>query len=113
MALLGESRTISNNIFTLSFYQKEPCTDRMQPRTLLAHFEDANGRAISDAHRLVFDSADADNSARVTRVRFRLLGNGYDRRQEYDLVLRDEDEKCELERIPFRIDIVFENDFGF
>lgn len=113
VVLLGENRTISNNIFTLSFYQKEPCTDRTQPRTLLAHFEDANGRAISDAHRLVFDSADADNSARVTRVRFRLLGNGYDRRQEYDLVLRDEDEKCELERIPFRIDIVFENDFGF
>lgn len=43
----------------------------------------------------------------------RIAGSGYDRKAAYALVLRDEEEKAPLARIPFQIDIVFGNDFDF
>lgn len=111
--LLGENRRISNNLFSLNFYQKQPCGGKIQSRTVLARFEDANGFAISDEHRIICDLTAVENNQRTMRVTFRLLGSGYDRNIEYDLVLRDEDGKAEIGRIPFRIDIIFANDFDF
>lgn len=111
--LLGENRRISNNVFTLTFYQEKPCIGKVQPRTVLARFEDAQGKIISDEHRLIFDRTEMENNQRTLRSIFRLLGSGYDRNAQYDLVLRDAEENAELARIPFQIDIVFENDFGF
>lgn len=111
--LLGESRRISNNFFTLNFYQKQPCAGKVQPRTVLAWFEDAEGRPISDEHQLVCDLTAKEDNLRTMRITFRLLGSGYDRNAAYNLVLRDKDDRAEIARIPFRIDIVFENDFGF
>ena len=113
LILLGENRKISNNIFSLNFYQKQPCIGKVQPRTVTARFEDSGGKAVSDEHRLLCDMTAPENDQRVLRTTFRLLGSGYDRSAEYWLVLRDEEAKCDLERIPFHIDIVFENDFDF
>lgn len=111
--LLGENRKISNNIFTLNFYQEQPCTDKVQPRVVLACFEDRHGKKISDEHRLICDMTATENQQRTLRVTFRLLGGCFDSNESYELVLRDENEKAELQRIPFRISIVFENDFSF
>lgn len=111
IALVGETRKISNNIFTLTFYQKQPCGGKVQPRTVLARFEDTAGRPVSDEHPIRFDLTATENDRRTVRVTFRLTGSGYDRHAEYTLVLNDMEEKAEIERIPFRIDIVFENDF--
>ena len=83
----------------------------MQPRTVLARLEDASGRPVSDEHRLVCNMTAEDNTLRTLRVAFRLLGSGYDRNAEYPLVLRDAETHAELQRIPFRIDVIFENDF--
>lgn len=111
--LLGDNRRISNNIFTLNFYQKQPCLGKVQPRTVRMVFEDARGQAISDEHRVVFDMTAPEDSQRTQRVTFRLLSSGYDRNAQYALVLWDADENAEMERVSFQIDIVFENDFGF
>lgn len=113
IVLLGENRTISNNIFTLNFYQEQPCTGKVQPRTVVACFTDRAGKSISDEHRLICDMTSTENQQRTMRITFRLLGSGFDPHTTYDLVLRDEDEKADLQRIPFRISIAFENDFGF
>lgn len=113
IVLLGENRKISNNIFTLIFYQKEPCGGKVQPRRVKVRFEDVRGHIISDEHRLIGDMTSQENNARTMRTTFRLLGSGYDRNIDYLLIMTDEDEKTELARIAFRIDIVFENDFDF
>jgi len=113
VVLLGENRKISNNIFTLIFYQNQPCGGKVQPRYVRARLEDAAGKIISDEHHLSGDMTAQENNARTMRTTFRLLGSGYDRNIDYFLVLTDEEEKKEIERIAFRIDIVFENDFEF
>lgn len=113
IALLGDSRKITNNIFSLVFHQKEACTAKLRPRTVIAHFEDMTGKQVSDRARIVGDKADTENAARTTRVTFHLTSSEYDRNQDYFLVLADEDNPREAERIPFRIDIAFGLDFGF
>lgn len=111
--LLGDQRKISNNIFTLAFFQKEPCIGKVLPRRIMARFEDGSGQVISDEHMIDAASVAPENNDRVTRVTFRLLGSGYDRTADYWLVLTDREEERELERISFTIDVVFGLDFGF
>ena len=113
IVLLGENRTISNGIFTLVFYQQKACGGKVQPRTVNARFVDRRGQPVSDSHRIIGDSTAAENNDRTTRVTFRLLGSNYDKNERYDLVLTDEDDRTELARVPFTIDIVFGMDFDF
>ena len=44
---------------------------------------------------------------------FRLLGNGYDKYSDYYLVLIDAEDKTVMQKIPFRINIVFGLEFDF
>lgn len=111
--LLGENRTISNNLFSLSFHQTEACGGKVQPRVVIARFEDTQGRVISDEHRWTANSMSQEKNERNKRISFRLLGNGYDKYSEYYLVLIDGDDKTVMQRIPFRINIVFGLEFDF
>ena len=113
IVLLGDNRSISNNIFTLAFYQKSACVGKVQPRQVMARFEDDRGEVISDEHRILGNSAAEENNERVTRVTFHLVGSGYDRNADYWLVLRDAEDGSVLERVAFKIDIVFGLDFDF
>ena len=110
---MGDNRKISNNIFTLAFYQKSPCVGKTQPRQALVRFEDGRGEVISDEHRAIGNSASVENNERVTKVTFHLLGSGYDRNTDYWLVMKDAEDDNELARIAFRIDVVFRLDFVF
>ena len=85
----------------------------MQPRIIIAYFEDAQGHVISDEHRWTANSMAQDKNERNKRVSFRLLGNGYDKYSDYYLVLLDGDDKTVMQRIPFRINIVFGLEFDF
>lgn len=111
--LLGENRTISNNLFSLNFHQTEPCGGKILPRVVVAHFEDAHGKIISDEHRWTANSIAQEKNERVKRVSFRLLGNGYDKYSDYYLVLSDAEDKTVMQKIPFRINIVFGLEFDF
>ena len=111
--LLGENRMISNNLFSLSFHQTEACGGKVQPRIVIARFEDAQGRVISDEHRWTANSIAQEKNERVKRVSFRLLGNGYDKYTDYYLILIDAEEKAVMQKIPFRINIVFGLEFDF
>ena len=113
IVLLGDNRKISNNIFTLAFYQKSACVGKVQPRQVLARFEDDRGDGISDEHRIIGNSAAAENNERVTKVTFHLIGSGYDRNADFWLVLKDADDGAILDRIAFKIDVVFGLDFDF
>lgn len=113
VVLSSAARKISNNIFTLTFYQAQPCSQKMQPRTVAARMEDAQGNPVSDAHRIVADSATTDNSQRAIRATFRLTGSEYDRRAAYFLVMTDEQTGETLAKEEFTIDIAFAQDFDF
>lgn len=111
--LLGDNRKISNNLFSLYFYQKQPCSGKVLPRQVEVYFEDINGKRISDDHKLIFNFTSEEKNDRRIRVSFRLLESGFDSHVDYYLVMKDLETEEKILRIAFRIEVVFGNEFDF
>lgn len=111
--LLGENRKISNNLFNLFFYQKQPCSGKVLPRQVEVYFEDINGKRISDDHKLTFNSTSEEKNDRRVKVSFRLLESGLDSHADYYLVMKDLETGGKIIREAFRIEVVFGNEFDF
>jgi len=58
-----------------------------------------------------FDSASASMDERKKSVKLLMKGMKFDRKKEYFLVLRDQEDDIEYERIPVHIDLAFAKDF--
>jgi uncharacterized protein (TIGR02687 family) len=111
LALLSESRKVSNLIFSLDFLQKSPIGDKVQPCTYDLYFTTEDGVSISDRKTVIANRADSSASERVFRMRFNLKSMTYDRNKVYRLVIASESDVPE--EIEFYIDIAFADDFGF
>lgn len=110
LKLLSESRKISNLLFNLEFYQKQPVGDKICPCTYTLYMADENGNVISDKQMVIADKSSENASERVFRVRFNLKSGIYDKKTIYYLVIADDKSTKEIE---FHIDIAFADDFGF
>ncbi len=108
------SRKISNNIFSLNFYQTEPVKDKVIGGEYYIYFADENGNEVSDKQYVIADKTDEDNTNRMFRVRFILKSEvHFDRTKPYYLVIADKYTGAEISRTEYTINIVFEDDFGF
>lgn len=110
LALLSESRKISNLIFSLDFYQKQPVGDKVQNCTYQLYLTDEAGAVISDHRQVIADKTSENAAERMFRVCFHLKAGAYDKKQTYRLVIANE---TEIEEIAFQIDIALADDFGF
>ncbi|MEL7358171.1 MAG: BREX-1 system phosphatase PglZ type A [Cyanobacteria bacterium J06560_6] len=68
----GGNRTITTGQLAVTFYQAQPATDKVQPRTLHAGLYNQAGELISDAHELIFDFTSDNPRERELKVRFLL-----------------------------------------
>ncbi len=112
VVLLTESRKVSNQIFSLTFFQKEPVKDKKLPRTALVCFVDESEAVISDQARVVADRTNEADQERTFRAMFHLRGGNYDKAKTYYLQIRDEETGETLSKTPFQLQIVFNADFG-
>lgn len=111
MGLLSESRKITNLIFSLDFFQRQPVSDKVQPCTYAVYMTDDEDRVVSDRQTLIADRTSSNASERVFRVRFNLKAGSYDRNKLYRLVITNGMDVPE--EIEFHIDIAMADDFGF
>lgn len=91
ISLLSAGRKISNMIFNLSFYQREPVKDNYVPCTYNVYLTDSNGNIISDVQKIVADRTSTNNVDREYRTTFNLKQQKYNNREIYYLVIQDED----------------------
>ena len=110
LKLLSESRKISNLLFNLEFYQKQPVGDKICPCIYSLYMVDENETVISDKQTVIADKSSENAAERVFRVRFNLKSGIYDKKKIYRLVIADDKNAEEIE---FHIDIAFADDFGF
>ena len=90
----------------LDFMQMDPVTDTVKPRRLQAFFVDADGAKISFPVPITANIKSTDAKDRLIQEKFTLKSGRYSRDQEYFLVIADQDdEKKELHRYKFEIDI--------
>lgn len=68
--LRGGTSVITSGQLALGFYQTEPSTEKVQPRTLRAGIYTRDGELISDSHELVFDFISDNPRERELQVRF-------------------------------------------
>ena len=111
LKLLSESRKVSNLLFSLDFFQRQPIGEKIQPCTYTIYMTDDEGKIVSDRQMVIADRTSANASERVFRVRLNLKAWAYDRSKIYRLIIaNDTDVPQEVE---FHIDIAFADDFGF
>lgn len=97
---------VTNIEVKLDFMQMEAVTDTVKPRRLQAFFVDADGAKISFPVPITANIKSADAKDRLIQEKFTLKSGCYSRDQEYFLVIADQDdEKKELHRYKFEIDI--------
>lgn len=91
ISLLSAGRKISNMIFNLNFYQREPVRDNYVHCTYNVYLTDSNGNIISDVQKIVADRTSVNNVDREYRATFNLKQQKYSNREIYYLVIQDED----------------------
>ena len=108
--LLTESRKVANLIFSLEFYQAQPCGDKIQPCTYTIYMTDEDGTLVSDRQKLIADKSSPNASERAFRLRFNLKAGAYDAKKPYRLVIASD---TDMQEVEFRIDVALADDFGF
>ena len=106
IGLLSAIRKISNMIFSLNFYQKEPVGGNRDAATYQLYFTDANGKTISDVQKVIADKTSDNGQERIFRCSFNLKSLKYSNTDTYYLVIADEN-GLQVQREEFQIDIAF------
>lgn len=113
VSLLSATHKVSNMIFSLNFYQKEPVGDNREAATYQLYFTDSNGKQVSDVAKIIADKTSDNGQERTFRCSFNLKSLKYDSKEIYYLVIADADGLV-VSREEFQIDIAFAVDeFGF
>lgn len=111
--LTNTSHKITNNTFTLQFFQTEKVSDKRMPRKLLvAMWDMADGeKKISNEKPIIADKTSDRADERTFSVRLTLKGGNYDRNQDYYLRLIDNELGTPYNEIKFKISLGITNDF--
>lgn len=114
LALLSSARKVSNMIFSLDFYQKDPVGGNRTAATYELYFTDAVGAKVSDTVTVIADKIAADAQERKFRCAFHMKQMKFDRTQQYYLVIADKSGLSLPTREQFQVDLAFAfDDFGF
>ena len=111
LTLLSESRKVSNLMFSLDLFQRQPVGDKVQPCVYSVYMTDDSGNPVSDRQNIIADKTSDNASDRVFRVRLNLKAGMYNKKKVYRLVIANDMDVPE--EIEFQIDIPFADDFGF
>lgn len=106
LGLLSATHKVSNMIFSLNFYQKEPVGDNREAATYQLYFTDSSGKQISDIQKIIADKTSDNGQERTFRCSFNLKSLKYDSKEIYYLVIADENSLV-VSREEFQIDIAF------
>ena len=113
LQLISQSRKVSNSIFSLDFYQKEPVSGKVSAATYEIYMADAAGKQVSDRKTIIADKTSNNGSDRVFRTRFTLKSVEFNKTEPYYLTIVEKGTTNVVDRIEFTIDIAFVNDFDF
>lgn len=114
--IISGSSNITSNAFAVSFYQKQPITDKIQPRQLKASFYTRSGSLISDVSTLLFNSTEKDSMAREKRQVFLFTSeaskqNGEDVHLKLEEQIEGTNQYKLYKMITYRMLIAFSSEF--
>ena len=115
--IISNTTQITGNTFAVSFYQKQPVSDKIHSRQLKVGFYSADERLLSDVHTILFNSTDTDTKAREKRQNFQFTAEAT-KLHGHDVYLKMEEQYEETNqfrvykhKFPYRMVISFTNEF--
>ena len=102
-----------NAIDKIRFLQTDAVDDRHKARQVRLFIVDQQGQTRSAVEKLNLDSTGSTLEQRQQDIVVKLVGQEFDRKQEYKLVLVDDETGIEIARYTVTIDLMFQDDFGF
>lgn len=112
IVLVETNRKITNNIFSLKFYQSEAVGIKVAAATYEVYLTDVADNKISDVQTIVADKTTDDEQDRQFKVTMNLKSQDYNSNDIYSLVIAEKGGDV-IAREEFKIDIAFVNDFDF
>jgi uncharacterized protein (TIGR02687 family) len=113
LQLISQSRKVSNSIFSLDFYQTEPVNGKTAAASYDIYMANASGKAVSDTKTVIADKTSNNGSDRMFRTRFTLKSVAFKKTENYYMTIVEKGTTNVVEKIEFKIDIAFVNDFDF
>ena len=113
LQLISTKNKITNYEVMLTFFQKENVSQDVLPLEASIFFVDEDNNKISGEQIIFADKSSDSAEDREFKEKFRLLQKQYDKSKNYYLIIRDLKEDVEVDRIPFTIDIAFQDGFDF
>ena len=95
-----------NAMQSFDFIQTDTVTEKYQASTVLIGIFDAEN-LVSNEERITFESQSDSMTERFKVANLSLLGNDFDRKKEYSLVIKDAETRADLGRYRIVIDLAF------
>ena len=113
LQLISTKNIITNYAVMLTFFQKENISQDVLPLEASIYFVDEDNNKIS-GDTIIFANINSNSAEdREFKEKFTLLQKQYDKSKNYYLIIRDLKEDVEVDRIPFTIDMAFQDGFDF
>jgi len=109
--LTSRTRSITNKLFTLQFFQNEKVENKNIPRTVNIYMEDDDGNIISNIETIIANKTNENSEERMFSKQFALETMEFDRNKDYYLVIKDTETDQYTDKIPFKINLGIVNDF--
>lgn len=109
--LTSRTRSITNKLFTLQFFQSEKVKNKNVPRTVNIYMEDDSGNVISNIETIIANKTNDNSEERMFSKQFALESMEFDRNRDYFLVIKDTETDQYMGKNPFKINLGIVNDF--
>jgi uncharacterized protein (TIGR02687 family) len=114
--ILNKSTRLTTNNQTISFYQLDAVTEKVQPITLRIGFFDAQGTLISDSLTLTFNSTSADSNQREQKHMFVFKNqlsqlNGQEVTLKMERKLENSEQFTAYKQVAYKVSVMFQAEF--
>jgi uncharacterized protein (TIGR02687 family) len=114
--ILNKSTRLTTNNQTISFYQLDAVTEKVQAITLRIGFFDAQGTLISDSLTLTFNSTSADSNQREQKHMFVFKNqlsqlNGQEVTLKMERKLENSEQFTAYKQVAYKVSVMFQAEF--
>lgn len=111
--LTNAVKKITNNIFTLNYFQTEKLGGKTVACSVKTYLVDDKDQVISNVEVIMGDKTSSNPDERVFNVRFVLKAMDYDKNKKYYLIIKDAETNVIYDKIPYVISLGIVSDFDF
>lgn len=109
--VIANKQRITNKIFKIRLLQQEAVGGRLKARSISIGFYDDAGDLITNEKIIALDKTSSQANEREENINFTISKTNLDRSANYYLLIQDVDDKIELLKEPWTVNLTFNDDF--